>query len=172
MSGDRDFSTRPRPRRIAARDLGLLAVALLAVALASHAVFRARTVLADARARTEEVRREIEADRDRVRALESRRGPGSLALQALMTSEAPPPRVVADLAALLPDDVRLEGLALSYADGLGLELQVSARRARAYDLFLDRLAQSPRIAALAPGAESRDGEVRASVRARYQPLSR
>ena len=142
------------------------------MALASHAVFRARVVLAEAQTRTEAVRREIEADRDRVRALESRNGPGSLDTQALMTGEAPPPRVVADLAALLPDDVRLEGLTLSYADGPGLELQVSARRARSYDLFLDRLAASPRIADLVPGSESRDGEVRASVRARYQPFSR
>jgi Tfp pilus assembly protein PilN len=76
--------------------------------------------------------------------------------------------VLADLEALLPPDVRLQSLTMDYGEGLDLSLQVAARRASSYDLFLQRLQQSPSFLNVRPGEEVRDRGVRARVRAAYR----
>jgi hypothetical protein len=170
MSQGRDFSRHPQRAGLSFWDAGLLAAAVALFALSGYAAGRAQSAVEAARSRLEEARRDSEGARDRLRALESRSGKEEgLASRVLLTAEAPPPRVVADLAALVPKDVRLDGVGLAYGRGVELELQVVARRAPAYDLFLKRLAESPRISAVSPGTENRDGEVRASVRATYRP---
>jgi len=167
-----DFSTHPRRLRPAAWDLGLVVLGLAAFGLAAQAAWNAHRALAAARARVETLRREAEIDRVRVQALESSPGVGErFAFQALLTAEAEPPRVVSDLAAILPVDVRIEALGLTYGEKLDLDLQIAARGASAYDLFLQRLTESPVIRNVVPGAESREGEVHATVRASYVPAA-
>ncbi len=172
MSGHRDFSTHSRRSRRGAWELGLVIAGLVAFVLAAHAAWNAQAALAGARSRVEALRREADIDRARVQALEAGPGVGErLASQALLTAEAEPPRVIADLVAIMPADVRLEALSLTYGERLDLDLQVTARGSSAYDLFLKRLTESPRMRNVAPGAENRQGEVRASVRASYAPAS-
>jgi hypothetical protein len=91
----------------------------------------------------------------------------ALAAQAEGTLDAPPPRVVADLASAMPADVRLESVDLDYRDRIFVALQVRARTPEAYDLFLERLNRSGRFLEIVPGPESRSGEVSASIRASY-----
>jgi hypothetical protein len=145
-------------------------VGLLALGLVARQAFGARAALAAARASVEGLRREVERDRAAIQALESGRWAGErFAAQALLGAEAEPGVVVADVAALLPADVRLDTLSLTYGERLELDMQVAARGAAAYDTFLRRLTESPRIRDVRPGAENREGEVRASVRALYVP---
>jgi Tfp pilus assembly protein PilN len=163
-----DFSTRPlrRPRPI---DVALLGVAVLSAALAANA---ARSAWAEQRRRAQAVeglRREVGEARVRAQLLESQGGlEEGLAAQVLASSEAPPPRVLADLVGVLPREVRLDGFSLSYGPRLEVELQVVARSAAAYDTFLERLAASPVFRDVLPGPETREGELRASVRASYR----
>jgi hypothetical protein len=79
--------------------------------------------------------------------------------------------VIADIAALVPPDVRLGAVGFNYGGSLTLDITVVARRASDYDLFLERLASSPRFTAVTPGEEDREGELRANVRATYQPAA-
>jgi hypothetical protein len=117
------------------------------------------------RARLDQARAETEAVQARAQGL-SDTDPGRvLSTQALLSADAPPARVVSELAALLPGDVRLEGLSLTYGGRLQLEMRVSAREATSYDLFLDRLGRSPSFAEVLPGSENRQGEVHATVHA-------
>jgi hypothetical protein len=88
-----------------------------------------------------------------------------LAAQALLTADAPPSRVVAELSRLMPADVRLENLRLVYGSRLQVEMRVSARAAGSYDVFIDRLERSPSFSEVLPGDENREGELRALVRA-------
>ena len=81
--------------------------------------------------------------------------------------DAPPSRIVADVATLLPPDVRLERLAIDYQRGGTLEMLVVARDAAAWDLLLERLERAPRIRDVEPGPEARAAEVRSVVRARW-----
>ncbi len=87
-----------------------------------------------------------------------------LAERARQVQEAPPGRIVEELASLLPDDVRFEALALTYDGRAELDLDVVAADAAGYDLFLARLASSPHVADVRPGPESREGELRSRVR--------
>ena len=164
-----DFSTRPR-RRLRSADLALLGAGVLAVALAAHAAWGASSELRYRRNEVEELRRETESAAERVRALESSRPSGgeTLMSQAEFTVAAPPPRIVADLSALLPPDVRLLSLTLTYRDRLEVEARVSARKAEAYDELLTRLGKSPLFEDVVPGPESRDAELLASVRMLYR----
>ena len=92
-----------------------------------------------------------------------------LSARALLTAEAPPPRVLADLEALLPGDVRLMALTLDYGERLDAgHAGSAARQPASYDLFLQRLQQSPLFADVRPGEETRDGGVRAQVQAAYR----
>jgi hypothetical protein len=114
------------------------------------------------------VRAETQRATERTRALQ--RGKGAvemLASRALLSAEAPPPRVLADLEAICPRDVRLNGLSLAYGESLILDMKVAARQGRAYDDFLKRLGESPLFADVVPETEARDGEVLATIRARY-----
>jgi hypothetical protein len=118
------------------------------------------------RARLQQARGEAQATLARAQAFESRHDPGQLlAAQALLTADAPPSRVVAELSRLMPGDVRLEDLRLVYGSRLQLEMRVSARVVGSYDTFLERLERSPSFTDVLPGDENREGELRAVVRA-------
>jgi Tfp pilus assembly protein PilN len=89
--------------------------------------------------------------------------------QAWLTAEAPPSRVLAELGEVLPPDVRLDGLSLTYGRRLEVEMRVVARSPRAYDLLLERLQASPRLKDLVLGAENREGEVQTTIHASFEP---
>jgi Tfp pilus assembly protein PilN len=76
--------------------------------------------------------------------------------------------VLADLAALMPPDVKLDSLNLAYGEGIGMSMHVSARSAGAYEAFLQRLESSPLFEEVVPGEESRDAGVTASIEMRYR----
>ena len=77
--------------------------------------------------------------------------------------------MLAELGDVLPPDVRLEGLSLTYGRRLEVEMRVVARSPRAYDLLLERLQTSPRLKDLVLGAEDREGEVETTVHASFEP---
>jgi Tfp pilus assembly protein PilN len=166
-----DFSTRPAP----SSHLGWLATGVLsiAVALALWVGFDAWAALGerqDARAAVDALRSDLAASERRITHLEARRrGEGErLAARARLTIEAPPHRVLSDLSVLLPPDVRLSDLVLVYDSALRVEARLVSRRAAAYDAFLDRLVASPLFSEVTPGPEAREGELRATVSARYR----
>ncbi|HEY2941535.1 MAG TPA: hypothetical protein VGN09_03785 [Vicinamibacteria bacterium] len=168
---ERDFSSRPRRQASRPVDLALLAAGTVALLLSAYTTAHAWNGRQRARARVEETRREGEALQARVRELDARREPAqAIAYQALLTAEAPPPRVLADLVALMPGDVRLDAVSLSYGEPLRLRVDVVARTASSYDLFLDRLQRSPLFADVLPGEENREGELRTSIQMAYRPL--
>ncbi|PYQ48891.1 MAG: hypothetical protein DMF78_20105 [Acidobacteria bacterium] len=169
MRGDRDFSSRPRRRRPAPADLGLLGVGLLTLVVAGYATGTSWADLKRARQHVVDVRRQSEAAQARLRALESRSAPtAALATQALLSEEAAPPRVLADLSGLMPADVKLESMSLTYGEAIAIQMQVSSRSAGSYDAFLQRLEGSPLFDDVVPGEETRDGGVSASITARYR----
>jgi len=165
---DRDFSTRRRPRGRRAGEVALLAVAF---ALLAASVYAAGSSWADARhtrASFEEVRQETAAAEARAKALQAAAGAeGAVGARAMWSVEAPPPRVVAALAQMLPRDVRLETVTLRYGAQLDVEMTLTARTAADYDRFLQALESSPVFDRVVLGDESRADAVRASVRARY-----
>jgi hypothetical protein len=164
-----DFSTQPARRRARPADLVLLAIAVLSLLLAAQASWSAGRNAGRARVEVDQARSEARRSATAARALPSLAGPtDTLATRALLTAEAPPPRVLADLETVLPKDVRLEEVTLVYGDRLKLDLHVAARRGAAYDEFLARLSGSPLFADVVPGIETRSGEVKASVKASYR----
>jgi hypothetical protein len=158
-----DFSTTPRGRP-RARDLALVAVALGLVFLSLRAAIAAHSERERAGARVAEVQADIEASKARLRMLEVRGGEGPLG-QALLTTDAPFSRVLAELSQTLPPDARVERISLAYGRELALEMGVVARDPRAFDRLLERLDSSPRLRDVRPGPENREGEVRTTVRA-------
>lgn len=121
-----------------------------------------------ARASVDSVRQEITAAETRIKELQAAaKGEGALATRAAWSVEAPPPRVVAALAAMLPPDVRLDTIALRYGSELEVEITVTARSAAEYDRFLRALEASPAFDRLVLGDETRTETVRATIRARY-----
>jgi hypothetical protein len=134
---------------------------LVVLVLAGGEAWRARQEAGRARLRLAEVRREAEAASVRLRALDARARGTSRALSA---SEAPPARIVADVAAVLPGDARLESFSIDYARGGAFEMRVVARDAASWDRLLDRLARAPWVRDLEPGPETREAEVRSLVR--------
>jgi hypothetical protein len=120
------------------------------------------------RASLEQARDASESALARAQALDARDAGQVLAAQALLTADAPPSRVVAELSRLMPGDVRLEGLNLVYGTRLHVEMRVFARTAGAYDAFMERLERSPSFSDVLPGDENRDGELRAVVRAAWR----
>jgi len=164
-----DFSTRPRGNGARGGDVILLGVALLCLALSVATTWRARADLAQAQAWAERLREQTGADVARARALRPSRDDATERLVSphLLTVDAPPPTVLAELTRLLPGGVRLQRMSLVYGERLTLELGVAARNAVAYDGFLDRLEASGTFVDVVPGAESRDGEVRSSLRMAY-----
>jgi hypothetical protein len=164
-----DFSTRGRRPETQTGDLAFLGVSGLAFVLALASAAGAWSDLRRADADLKKARNEAEAVALQVRTHEASKGPNAvLSARALLTAEVPPPRVLADLEALLPPDVRLLALTLDYGERLALSLQVSARRAASYDLFVQRLQESPLFTDVRPGEEVRDGGVRAQVQAAYR----
>jgi hypothetical protein len=115
------------------------------------------------------MRGEAEAATARARQLDVRgsAGDATLAAQVQATAAAPPQKIVAELASLLPPDVKLQSLQLDYRDRVLVDLRVAARHAEAYDAFLQHLAQSPNFGDVVPGPESREGELLASLRMTY-----
>jgi len=165
-----DFSTRPRARRPPAWELALVAAGALAAVLCARSIVGTRAEGSTARARLAEVRGEVEGAQRRLSALERRAGAGVTG-QVWLTAEAPPPRVVARVCDLLPPDVRLDALSLTYGRSLEVEMRVVARTSGAYDRLLQRLEASPRLKDLVLGAESREGRVETTVRATFVPGS-
>jgi hypothetical protein len=160
-----DFSTAPR-RRPPARDLLLAAAALVLTLLSVRAAIGAHTERERARSRLAEVQADIEASKARLRVLEGRGGGNDGPLgQAVLTSEVPFPWLLAEIAELLPPDVRLERIGLEYGRDLSLEMNVVARDPRAFDHLLERLDAFPKLRDVRPGPENREGEVRTTVRA-------
>jgi hypothetical protein len=164
-----DFSTRGRAPEPRTGDLVFLGVSGLALVLAIASAAGAWSDLRRAGADLKKARNDAEAVSLQVRTHEARKGPDAvLSARALLTAEIPPPRVLADLETLLPPDVRLLALTLDYGERLDLGLQVSARRAAAYDLFVQRLQESPLLTDVRPGEEVRDGGVRGQIQAAYR----
>ncbi len=161
-----DFSTRPRARAPAGGDVILFALALAAALVTVRAVWSARAEGASAHARLEEARRETEDARRRVEALEKGASDG-VSRQAWLTAEAPPPYVIEKLGELLPPDVRLESLLLTYGRALEVEMRVAARNPGAYDRLVERLLASPRMKDVVLGAENREGEVLTTLHATF-----
>ena len=165
----RDFSSRPRRRPPAPADVGLVGIGLVVVVLAGYVTGTAWADFKRARRQVDAVRRDTQAAQERLRSLEARSAPtAALANQALLSTDAPPPRVLADLALLMPPDVRLQAIGLDYGDAVAVNVQVAARSGGAYDAFLQRLEGSPLFDEVIPGEESRDGGVTASVQVRYR----
>ena len=164
MSRQPDFSTAPRPRRVPAFGTVAVAVGLVAVVLAGSGAWRARDEARVARARLDDVRREVETAAARFVTLEASARSGRPGLAA---ADAEPARIVADVARVLPSDARLERLSIDYAHGGAVELAVVARDASTWDRLLERLEQAPQFRGVEPGPEVRDAEVRSLVRARW-----
>jgi hypothetical protein len=146
--------------------LALAACALLALGSAVQA-FAARGEARGAERRRADVRREVEAAGARLAAFEARaRAAGGTLLAA---EDAPPARIVAELAQALPEDVRFDRLAIDYRRGGALEMQVVARDSDAWDRMLRRMEAARHLRELEPGPEVRAGEIRSLVRARWAP---
>jgi hypothetical protein len=145
-----DFSTAPRPSRLPVWETLAVGAAFVVLILAGGGAWRARQEARQARARLGDVRREVEAASARLGAL-----------------EAPPSRIVANVASALPGDARLERLSIDYERGGALEMEVVARDAASWDRLLDRLGRASWLRDLEPGPEAREAEVRSLVRARW-----
>jgi hypothetical protein len=163
-----DFSTSPRPRRPPARELLAVALALLALGFAFRTAWTTRREAAAARDRLAAVQREIGTFQARIRAVGARAAAGGeLLTRAAAAGEAPPERIVAELARALPDDARVERLSIVYGDEITLEMRVVARDPRAWDRTLERLARAESLEEVSPSPERREGEVRTTVHARW-----
>jgi len=164
----RDFSTRPRRASpvpatlwIAGGTLVLVLSTAWAIALRRDAA-RAEATLAAANA-------DLGRAEDRVRELQSAKYSTDdlLAAQIVGTAQAAPAMVLAELQKLLPADVRLTGITVTYGRTLDVDMQIQARRPDAYDEFLARLGRQSAFHDISPGAESREGVVQATVKARF-----
>jgi hypothetical protein len=167
LSGQPDFSTRPKARQLPRWETLTLVGGALAIAAAGGLAWRARDQAEFARSRVADVRRERDLQAARVRALVPQ-GRGA----ANGREPASPARVIAAVAAALPGDVRLERLTIDYTRGTALEMAVEARDAAGWDLLLERLERAPELADVAPGPESREAEVRSVIRARWSGVAR
>lgn len=162
----RDFSSRPQGRRATTGEKVIVGLAAAVLVASAALAMGARQDGARVHARLEQARAESQAAQARAQEFEARQDPEHLlAAQALLTAEAPPSRIVSELSRLMPGDVRLEGLRLTYGNRLEVEMRVSARAAASYDVFLERLERSPSFSEVLPGDENRQGELRSLVRA-------
>ena len=165
----RDFSSRPRRRPPQPVDLGLIGIGVLTLIFAGYATGTSWADFKRARQHVADVRRDTQAAQARLKTMEARSAPtAALATQALLSTDAAPPRVLAELAALMPPDLKLDSLSLSYGEGIGMSMRVSAKNAGAYEAFLQRLEASPLFEEVVPGEEARDGGVAASIEMRYR----
>jgi hypothetical protein len=169
----RDFSSQRRRRRPQPVDVGLVGIGLLTVLLASYATGTSWAEFKRARQHVTDVRRDTQAAQAQLKTLEQHAAPtAALGSQALFSTEVPPPRVLSELSALMPPDVKLESVGLTYGDGIAIQIQVSAKTAAGYEAFLQRLGSSPLFDDVVPGEESRDGGVSASIQAHYRGAGR
>jgi Tfp pilus assembly protein PilN len=162
MSRQPDFSTTARPQPQRNWERGALALGLLAVGLVAFAGQRVRGEASEASARLAQAQAELDRLGVRRSALVARK----TAAGGAGTSSSPA-RVVAAIAAVLPPDARLERLAIDYSRGAAIEMQVATRSPSAWDRLLERLESSRELREVAPGPETRTGEVRSSVHARW-----
>jgi hypothetical protein len=164
-----DLSTHPRRGRREPAELILLTLAIVACVLSGRASWGAWNGLRRAESSVARARQATDLAISRAREIRtrSRSETETLVSALLLTNECPPPLVLAELEGLLPPDVRLDVATLRYAETLGIELLVVARNPAAYDRFLERLVASPRFAQLVPGSETRDGELRSTIKATY-----
>ena len=164
-----DFSTRGRKDPSRGGEWAFVGAAGVALALSIASAAGAWSDLQRIEDDLARTRTETETLSGAARDREVRKGPdAALSARALWTADSPPPRILADLETLLPGDVRLITLGLDYGERVELSLEVAARHAASYDLFLERLQQSPLFTDVRPGEEVRDGGVRAQVRAAYR----
>lgn len=168
MTDHPDFATTPRRRRPHRWEVTAVAVALLVLAWAARAAWTARVETQAARAELYEMRREMDAVRPRLRALEARSTAGvERRARAAAAGAAPPVRIVDAVAAVLPAEARLERLSIDYGRGVSLEMQVVARDASAWDRLVDGLERAPEFTDVEPGPETREGELRTVLHARW-----
>jgi hypothetical protein len=163
-----DFSSRPRRRAASLGDVALFIASLAALAVSASAAWSALRAAGAARIEAVQARREAQRAHETGQGL--RRGDASiqgLAGRALLTAEAPPPRVLAALEPLLPMDVRLARVSMKYGARIDVEIQVTARSGGAYDEFMKRLGTSPSFGGVVPETEARDGDVRATISATF-----
>lgn len=162
----RDFSTRSTPTRRRADIKWLILLLLPLFVTTGLAVARWRRAAA-MESRLEDLRRENAAQEARLKGLMSSLNVnGNRLVNNVIAS---PPRIVTELATLLPGDVRIERLDIEYQDAVRVTLHVLARRASSYDLFLSRLEESPRFRQVRGGEESREGELQVVIRVLYEP---
>jgi len=164
----RDFSTRPRR---APRVGGVLfvVVGVLAVALSAYRAVQDRRAWARETALAEKATEDLGQLQERIRSLQAAQGLGdqTLVSRIALSAQAPPRALLAELGKALPADVRLIDMTLFYGQQLAVEMHIEARRPEAYDEFLSRLGQSASFHDIVPGAESREGAVQATVKARF-----
>ena len=170
MAAAPDFSTQARPRQTPVWERVALLVAAAALVLATADAFRAAGARDRSYQELQRGRRDVEARRARLRALDLTANRGSiLRRQAELTALASPPWIISDLAVLLPADARLGRIDLEYRDRLELRLGVETRSPVAYDRLLEALSSSSRLEGLVPGPEVREGPVESSLTAFYRP---
>ena len=161
----RDFSTAGRSP---GNGLAWTLAGALAFGVAAQQALAARAELGQAQARVAEARRDTRTLEERLKRTSGRPGDGEAVIgRALAAREAPPSSVLRDLVALMPPGVRFDNLQLTYGREVAVEAHVVARRVADYDAFLERLAASTRFGSVAPGPETREAELRATVRAVY-----
>jgi hypothetical protein len=170
MTQGPDFSSQPRRRRSGPVERALVLAAGVAALASAISAFGSWSDMRRAQAALDRTREELTSVRARAQSLEPRAGAAdeTLASRILLSREAPPQAVMGELSALLPADVRLDDVRLSYDERLTLELRVRARDTASYDRFLERLAASPRFAGIVPGEESRGPELTALLRLWYR----
>jgi Tfp pilus assembly protein PilN len=165
----RDFSTARRPSR---RGLVWTVAGALALGVAAQQALAARAELGRARELVVEARRDVSALRERLKRTTTRPGADQAVLvRALTLTASPPSQVLRDMVALMPSGVRFDRLELTYGREVGIVVQVVARRVVDYDEFLEKLAASNRFGSVEPGPETREAELRASLRAVYRQES-
>jgi hypothetical protein len=167
----RDFSTRPR-RVSSVPQILWVAPGVVALLLSGAAAVHARHDLSLSLSARTEASANLERDKERARALQSTKWPLDelLALQIVQGAEAPPVAVLSALEKILPDDVKLVSVGLTYSKQIEIDMRVTARRPEAYDEFLARLDASSSFRDIVPAAESREGAVTATVTARFRSL--
>jgi Tfp pilus assembly protein PilN len=146
---------------LAALSAAALAFFLVRYRLAASELDRVRRDVAQVQAQVQELEGKVRALEG---SMESSRGARSRSAPPV-----PPAEIVSALAGLLPPGVRLTDLSLVYGTRPTLEVRVEARKAEAYDRFLENLGGSGSFGSIVPGPETRDPELAASVRAEYLP---
>lgn len=160
-----DFSTRPTTRQ-APGDIVLVGLAGVLLAAAAWNAVESRSERERVHTALAEVQADVLSTQARLRTLGARRlGEGErLASRQELTGEAPPPRLLAEITALLPEGVRLRSATFAYAEAVAVDLDIEARSAASWDDFLERLSRSTAFTEVRPGQEERDGEIRTVVR--------